>query len=138
MTTYYISPSYLSYMHYRLLIRTCRDMGWSPTFHWPQEAFAEMVPVDYKLASKVISAIAKADIFIAPLPGTPSTYVEAGLAYMLCEELVMVAKDPVYFAQTNLADTQLCQLPSIKRVCCAIDEIPTMLKKEYLYLIEKN
>jgi hypothetical protein len=59
-------------------------------------------------------------------------------AYMLCEEQVMVAKDPVYFAQTNLADPQLYQLPSIKRVCCTIDEIPALLKTEYLYLIEKD
>jgi len=76
------------------------------------------------------------DIFIATVPGTCSTCIEIGMAYTLCEEVFLVARDPVYFTQTGLSDAYLASLPGIKRICCEIDEIPEMLKKEYLNLID--
>ncbi len=138
MTKFYISPSHLIYPQYMGLIHACHDFGWQPTWVWPQEAFLLDAQIDQYQASGAFTGIAQADIFITVLPGTPSTNIEIGIAYPYCEDLFLVAKDPVHFTQSGLPDAHLSVLPSIKRVCCAIDEIPTMLKKEYLYLIEKN
>jgi hypothetical protein len=138
VTNFYISPSYLSYSQYMDLIQTGRDFGWQPTWVWPQESFLVDAQIEQQLAAGAFNGIAQADIFITVLPGTPSTNIEIGIAYPLCEDLLLVANDPVHFTQTGLPDAHLSVLPSIKRVCCTVDEIPALLKTEYLYLIEKD
>ena len=136
MTTFYVSPSCLTYKQYKQLIAETVSFGWSPSWVWPHSVFHTDAFVSKCLASKGLNAIGRADIFIAVLPGTVSTNIEIGTAYTLCEEVFLVAKDPVYFTQTGLADAHLSVLPGVKRTCCEIADIPAMLKQEYVHLID--
>lgn len=138
MTNFYISPSHLSCLEYMRLIDTGRSFGWHPTWIWPQETFLLDAHINQQQASGIFNGIAQADIFIASLPGTPSTNIEIGIAYTLCEELFLIAKDPVHFTQTGLADAHISLLPHIRRVCCDTREIPEALRQEYRYLIARG
>jgi len=135
MTTFYVSPSSLSYKQYTTLISAGRSFGWTAPYVWPHEAFFTDAILKNCILKKAIRGISKADLFIARVPGTCSTCIEIGMAYTLCEEVFLASRDPVHFTQTGLSDAHLATLPSIRRVCCDIEEIPAMLEQEYLYLI---
>jgi len=135
MTNFYVSPSSLSYKQYMNLITTGYSFGWTAPYVWARESFHTDAYLKSCILKKAIRGISKADIFIARVPGTCSTCMEIGMAYTLCEEVFLAARDPVHFTQTGLADAHLSSLPNIRRVCCDIDEIPAMLEQEYLYLI---
>ncbi len=138
VTTFYISPSCLTYKQYKSLIAACTSFGWTLSWEWPHYAFHVDAFVNKTLISKALKGLARSEIFITYLPGTASTNIEIGTAYTLCEELFLVARDPVHFTQTGLADAHLSVLPGVKRICCNIKDIPKMLMQEYLYLIKKN
>jgi hypothetical protein len=136
MTTFYISPSCLSYKQYKQLHEaTCR-FGWTSPWEWPHHCFHHDAFLSKPLFSKAFSGISQSDIFIALVPGTSSTNIEIGAAYTLCEEMILISKDPVYFTQTGLSDAHVSIMPGIKRICCEVHEIPQMLKNEYIYLID--
>jgi hypothetical protein len=136
MTTFYISPSCLAYKQYKNLLEAGLSFGWTPSWEWPHTTFHTDAFIHKNLISKALNAISRSDIFIAIVPGTASTNIEIGTAYTLCQELFLVAKDPVHFTQTGLADAHLSVLPGVKRICCDIEEIPLMLRQEYLHLID--
>jgi len=136
MTTFYLSPSCLSYKQYKQLHEATRLFGWTAPWEWPHHSFHHGAFLSKLIFSKAFNGISQSDIFIAVVPGTSSTNVEIGAAYTLCEEIVLVSKDPVYFTQTGLSDAHISIMPGIKRICCAIPEIPVMLKNEYRYLID--
>ncbi len=136
MTTFYVSPSSLSYRQYSGLVSAASSFGWKAQWVWARESFRPEASFKTDTLSKVLKAFLQTDIFIATVPGTCSTCIEIGIAYTLCEEVFLVARDPVYFTQTGLSDTHLAALPGIKRTCCEIEEIPQMLRKEYLHLID--
>lgn len=136
MTTFYVSPSSLSYRHYKTIVSVAAAFGWTPQWVWPRGAFHPDVYFKPGILTGALKGLAGADIFIALIPGTCSTSIEIGMAYTLCEELFLVARDPVHFTQTGLSDAHLSALPGIKRVCCELNEIPEMLKKEYMNLID--
>jgi len=136
MTTFYISPSCLSYKQYKQLYEATCSFGWTSSWEWPHQSFHCDSFLSRPLFSKAFNGISQADIFIALVPGTPSTNIEIGAAYTLCEEVVLISKDPVYFTQTSLCDAHISIMPGIKRICCDVHEIPVMLKKEFLYLID--
>lgn len=135
MTNFYVSPSSLSYKQYMSLISAGKSFGWTAPYVWPHEAFFTDAILKNCILKKAIRGISKADLFIARVPGTCSTCIEIGMAYTLCEEVFLASRDPVHFTQTGLSDAHLATLPSIRRVCCDIEEIPAMLEQEYLYLI---
>lgn len=136
MNTFYLSPSGFSYNQYCLIVSSVLAFGWSLSYAWPRYSFS----IDYTLKSntlkKVIRALSRTDIYIATIPGTCSSLLEIGLAYSLCEEVFLAARNLVHFTQTGLSDAYLAELPSIKKVCCEINDIPFELKKEYLYLLD--
>jgi len=136
MTTFYVSPSSLTYKQYHSVIKVCLSFGWCPKYIWPRESFYPDSIIKQQILKKAVKGIGNADIFIAYVPGNCSTFLEIGLAYNLCEEVFLFARDQVYFTQTGLADAHIATLPDIKRVCCDIDEIPVMLEQEYSYLID--
>ncbi len=136
MTTFYISPSSLSYKQYADIHLAAISFGWVAHWLWARESFRPDVLFKKNTHDKALRALARSDIFIACLPGTCSTYIEIGAAYTLCEEMFIVAKDPVHFTQTGLNDAHISCLQNIKRVCCDFQEITTVLKQEYLYLVE--
>jgi len=135
MTTFYVSPSSLSYRQYQVIVSAAISYGWTPRWVWPRQSFRPDVLFKPEILTRALKGLSSADIFIALVPGTFSTSIEIGMAYTLCEELFLVARNQVYFTQTGLADAHLSSLPGIKRICCEIDEIPEMLKKEYLNLV---
>ena len=135
MTQFYLSPSSLSLRQYELILSAANSFGWTATWTWARESFRPEVTFKKDPLTKALRGISSADIFIAYIPGTGSTCIEIGMAYTLCEELFLVARNPVHFTQTGLADAYLSALPGIKRICCEISEIPAMLQKEYFHLI---
>ena len=135
MTSFYVSPSALTMRQYQYLVKYCVLFGWKPRFMWPKETFGHNYLVNQKVLKKAAKAIATSDIFIAFMPGTISTCFEVGIAYSRCEEVLLVAKDPIYFTQTGMADAHIATLPNIKRVCGDLAEIPTLLQEEYYHLI---
>lgn len=135
MTAFYISPSSLTYKQYATLISVGESFGWVAPYVWSRESFYPDAYLKSSVLKKAIRGISKSDIFIGRVPGTCSTYIEIGMAYTLCEEVLITARDPVHYTQTALADAYLAALPNIRRVCCDIDEIPAMLGQEYLHLI---
>jgi hypothetical protein len=135
VTTFYISPSSLSYREYNKLIYDITKLGWAPPWVWPRQCFYCDCLISNKVIERMLKALTLTDIFIACVPGTASTNIEIGAAYTLCEEVFLVAKDPVHFTQTGLSDAIITVLPGVKRVCCEINEIPIMLQKEYPNLI---
>ena len=136
MNTFYLSPTGFSYHQYSLLVSSILAFGWTLSYAWPRYSFS----IDYNLKSnalkKIIRALSRTDIYIATLPGTCSGCIEIGLAYSLCEEVFLTARNHVHFTQTGLSDAYLAELPSIKKVCCEIEDIPFELKKYYLHLID--
>ena len=135
MTTFYISPSCLSYKQYKELNVAATAFGWSTPWAWPGRCFQNDVFIDKDIIARALKGIARSDIFIAVIPGTASTNIEIGAAYFKCEELFLVSRTPVHFIQTGLCDVHLAMLPGIKRVCCEIAAIPAELRLEYLQLI---
>ncbi len=136
MTSFYVSPSSLTYKQYHAIVRACLSFGWCPKYVWPRDSFFPSSIIKKNILKKAATAIRNADIFIAYVPGSCSTSLEIGMAYNQCEEVLLIARDPVYFTQTGLADAHLATLPDLKRVCGDIDEIPAMLEQEYSYLID--
>lgn len=136
MTTFYISPSSLSYKQYASIYSAAVSFGWSAPWSWSRESFRPDYVIEGHMLSKALLGISRSDIFIAVIPGTCSTLVEIGMAYTLCEKLFIVSKDPVHFTQTGLCDAHLSALPGLSRVCCGIEDIPEKLLKEYLYLVD--
>ncbi len=136
MTTFYISPSSLSYRQYAIIHTAALSYGWTAPWTWARESFRPDVHFKEATLKRALRGLGRADIFIAVIPGTGSTCIEIGMAYTLCEAMFLVARDPVHFTQTGLSDAHLSALPGIKRICCELNEIPSMLKKEYLYLVE--
>lgn len=136
MTSFYISPSSLTYRQYRQLMIDVSNLGWYPPWVWPRQCFCLDTMISKKTMHRVLKAMTLTDVFIALVPGTPSTNIEIGCAYSLCEEVFLVAKDPVHFTQTGLADAVVAILPDVRRVCCEPQEIPIMLQKEYPHLID--
>lgn len=135
MTSFYISPSSFNYKQYSGLIAVARGFGWNPTWAWPRNAFHLDAFVPDWLVLKALKAIGRSDIFIALVPGTSSTNIEIGTAFTLCEELFLVSRDPVHFTQTGLCDAYITVLPRARRICCEVEEIPFMLRQEYIHLI---
>jgi len=138
MTTFYISPSCLSYKQYKRLVAAACSFGWSTSWEWPHRTFHTDAFIDKNQINRAITGLTRTDIFIALVPGTPSTNIEIGSAYTLCEEVLLISKDPVYFTQTGMADAYISALPGIKRICCDIEEIPVILKQEFLHLIKTD
>mgnify|MGYP001094009391 CR=1 FL=1 len=136
MTTFYLSPSSLSYRQYSKLMDAACSFGWSSAWVWPHSAFHSDALIDKQLIAKALTSFTKTDIFIAPVPGTPSTLIEIGAAYALCEDVLLFSKDPVYFTQCGINDAYMAAMPGIKRICCDLDEIPVRLQYEYLHLIK--
>ena len=136
MTTFYLSTSCLSYKQYLKLNEKIKRFGWTTPWEWPQQCFHTDAYISKQMVAKAVNSIARTDIFIAVLPGTPSAILEIGTAYTLCEEVFLVSKDPVYFTQTGLSDAYLSVLPGVTRICCDVNAIPQMLKQKYLHLIE--
>ena len=136
MTTFYVSPSSLSYKQYSTIVSAAAGFGWKARWIWSREIFRPDAQVKADALAKMLKSFVHTDIFIATLPCTCSTCIEIGIAYTLCEEVFLVARDPVHFTQTGYSDAHLAVLPGIKRVCCTVDEIPAMLSKEYLHLID--
>ena len=136
MTTFYVSPSSLSYKQYSTIVSAASGFGWKPRWVWTREIFRPDALVKPEVLAKVLKSFVHTDIFIATMPCTCSTCVEIGIAYTLCEDVLLVARDPVHFTQTGLSDAYLAAMPGIKRACCTIEEIPAMLSKEYLNLID--
>lgn len=132
MTAFYISPSCLSYRQYTELMIAVSSFGWSAPWVWPRRCFQSDAFIDKACIARAFTGIASSDIFIAPVPGTASTNIEIGTAYIKCDNLFLVARDPVHFTQTGICDAHLAMLPGISRVCCELDEIPTMLRRVYL------
>ena len=136
VTVFYISPSSLSFKQYTELVNNALSFGWSTSFVWPRSCFQCDAFIDKASIARAFTAIAGSDIFIAVVPGTASTNIEIGAAYMKCDGLFLVARDPVHFTQTGLCDSHLAMLPDINRVCCELEEIPSMLKLAYLHLVD--
>lgn len=136
MTTFYISPSSLSFSKYAKIHAAASSFGWSASWNWRREAFYPDAIINQTTITRVMRALARTDVFIALVPGTCSTSIEIGMAYTLCESIFLAARAPVYFKQTGLSDAHMSALPNIKRVCCEFEDIPAMLKKEYSNLID--
>jgi len=137
MVSFYLSPSNFCYHEYMKIIHGIMDLGWKPTHLWPVEAFKINSFLKSKALTQSVKAISRSDMFIAYVPGSNNTFFEVGLAYTLCEEMFLAAKDPVHFTQTGLADSYIASLDGIKRSCCKPAQIPSMLRKEYAYLIKR-
>ena len=135
MTSFYVSPSSLTYKQYATLISVGKSFGWIAPYVWARESFYPDAHLKSSVLKKAVRAISKSDIFVGRVPGTYSTCIEIGMAYTLCEEVLITARDPVHYTQTSLADAYVAALPNIRRVCCEIDEIPAVLEQEYLNLI---
>ncbi len=135
MTSFYVSPSALTMKQYQYLVECCISFGWKARYIWPRETFGHDVTVKQSVLKKAANAIAASDIFIAFVPGTISTCFEIGIAYKRCEEVLLVARDPIYFTQTGMADAHIANLPNIKRVCGDLKAVPTLLQEEFYHLI---
>ncbi len=135
MTKFYVSPSCLSFSQYSRLVDQISLLGWSPTWAWPHDSFHTDYLVGKTILLRALRAISAADIFIAFVPGTPSTILETGIAYTLCQEVVVVAANDVFFSNTGAADAHFAVLPGLKRLCCSIDGLPAALHTDYLYLV---
>ena len=135
MTSFYVAPSALTMQQYQYLVDHCLLFGWKARFTWPKEIFGHDYIVSKRLVEKAVKAIANSDIFIASLPGTLSTCIEIGIAYSRCEEVLLVAKSPVYFTQTGIADAHIANLPCTKRICGDLLVLPKLLQEEYSHLI---
>ncbi len=135
MTSFYLSPSGLTYRQYSEVGSTVLTYGWRLTYAWPRDAFLLDYNVKDSAFKKIIRALALTDIYIAVIPATNSGGIELGLAHLLCEELFLAARDRVFFTHTGLADAYLPALSPATKCCCKIKEIPAALKKEYAYLI---
>ncbi len=135
MTSFYVSPSALRIKQYQYLVKYCVMFGWKARYIWPRETFGREIIINQKVLKCAATAIASSDIFIAFVPGTISTFIEIGIAYSRCEEVILVARDPVFFTQTGMADAHIANLPNIKRVCGDVADIPTLLQGEYDHLI---
>lgn len=136
MITFYLSPSNFTYYTYTDILRGVSDLGWNPSHIWPVDAFKLNTFLKSKALTRSVRAISRSDIFIAYIPGSNNAYFEVGLAYTLCEEIFLASKDPVHFTQTGLADSYISSLNGIKRTCCKADEIPSMLRQQYSYLVK--
>lgn len=134
MVKFYLSPSGLSLAQYENSVRKIEALGWKGIRPWTKTSFELDKVIKPEKISQVIKSIYNADMFIGVLPGNCSTLIELGLAFNLCEEVVLVAKSPVYFTQTGPCDAYLSALPHVKRLCCEVDEMDKALYKEYLYL----
>ena len=135
MTSFYVSPSALTMQQYQYIVKYCVVFGWKARFIWPKNIFRHDAIIKQSTLRKAANAIAASDIFIAFVPGTTSTCFEIGIAYSRCEEVLLIAKDPVYFTQTGMADAYIANLPNIKRICGELAEVPTLLQEEYDHLI---
>ena len=135
MTSFYVSPSALTMKQYQYIVKYCVVFGWKARFIWPKDVFRHDAIIKQCILKKAAKAIAASDIFIAFMPGTISTCFEIGIAYSRCEEVLLIAKDPVYFTQTGMADAYIAHLPNIKRICGDLTEVPTLLQEEYDHLI---
>ncbi len=138
MTSFYLSPSALTMHQYQFLLQYCIKLGWKARYVWPGELFGRDIIIKQSILKKAAKAIAASDIFIATVPGTVSTCFEIGIAYSRCEEVILVARNPVYFTQTGMADAFIANLPNIKRVCGELEDIPTLLQEEYCHLIKSE
>lgn len=135
MTSFYVSPSALTMKQYQYIVKYCIVFGWKAKFVWPKDIFRPDAVLKNKVLKKAAMAIAASDIFIGYVPGTLSTCFEIGLAYSKCAEVVLIAKDPVYYKQTGMADAYIASLPNIKRLSGDPAAIPTLLQVEYNHLI---
>ncbi len=135
MISFYVAPSALTMMQYQYLVKHCILFGWKARYIWAKESFGRDAIIKKSVLKKAATAIAASDIFIAFVPGSISTFIEIGIAYSRCEEVLLVAKDPIYFTQTGIADAHIANLPNIKRVCGDVVDIPTLLQEEYDHLI---
>jgi hypothetical protein len=138
VTKFYVSPSCLSFRQYTDIVDQISRFGWSPTWAWPHDSFHLDFVVKKNILLKVLYAISTADIFIAFVPGTPSTILETGIAYTLCEECILVAANDVFFSKTGAADAHFSVLPGFRRLCCTPEELPAALHNNYLYLVESG
>jgi hypothetical protein len=132
VTAFYISPSCLSYRQYIKLIYEVSSFGWTAPWIWPRYCFQSDAYIDKQVITGAFTGIASSNIFIALVPGTASTNIEIGTAYIKCDHLFLVARDPVHFTQTGICDAHLGLLPGIHRVCCETGEILTMLRQAYV------
>ncbi len=138
MVTYFVSSSTLTYNQYRRLHKALSAFGWKATWTWPQSYFQESAYLDEQQLTRALAAIARTDIYIAILPASCSSCLEIGVAFTLCEEICLLSKDPVHFTQTGLDDAYISVLPKAKRLCCGFDEIPALIKQEYIHLIRTD
>ncbi len=138
MTYFYLSPTSLSLNEYKYLISEINTYGWKLTFKWSDEAFQFNYKVEDRTLNKLIKALSKTDVFITTIPSTFSGAVELGIAYSLCEEVIICAKKPKLVTQTGMADALTTSLPRINKLCCKIEELPVKLKHEYINLVESN
>lgn len=136
MTKFYVSPSCLSFRQYSALIDRLSCFGWAPSWAWPHASFHLDFLVEKNILLKALHGISTADLFIAFVPGTPSTILETGIAYTLCEEVILVAANDVFFSHTGTADSHHSVLPGLRRICCSPEELPAALHEDYLYLVE--
>ena len=135
MISFYVAPSALTVQQYQFLVQYCINFGWKARYIWPRDVFGRDITINRNLLKKAANAIAASDLFIATVPGTISTCIELGIAYSRCEEVILVARDPVFFSQTGMADAHIANLPNIKRVCGELEDIPTLLQEEFCHLI---
>ncbi len=134
MVKFYLSPSGLSLGQYEETIENIESIGWKAYRPWTKSAFEIDKVIKPEKIVEVMKTIFNTDLFIAVLPGNCSTFIEIGLAFNLCEEVILVARDPVHFTQTGPCDAYLSAMPRVKRLCCEVDELHKLLHKEYLYL----
>ncbi len=137
-TSFYVSPSGLNYEQYNEITAKLLSYGWTLTYRWPREAFCFNNSLKKDALAAAIRALYRTDIYIANLPATGSGHIEIGLAFSLCGEMVLCARDVVHFTQTSHGDAYLALLPSVKTAICNTNQIPILLEKEYHYLIDRR
>ncbi len=135
MIKFYLSPNGLSFKQYSRLIEQLGTFGWKSSFVWPQMIFQKDLVYDQNLIARSLKSLISTDLYVALVPGSTSTQIEIGAAYMVCEDVILFSKDEVYFTHTGLADAYLSNLPHIGRFCCKTEKIPDLLKAHYAHLV---
>ncbi len=135
MIHFYLSPNGLSFKQYSRLLEQCGTFGWKSSFVWSQKIFQTDLEYDQVLISRSLKSLINTDLYVALVPGSTSTHIEIGAAYAVCEEVILISKNEVYFTHTGLADAYLSCLPDIRRFCSKTERIPDLLKTHCAHLI---
>jgi hypothetical protein len=134
---FYIASKLENVARVRQLAEELENWGWKCTYKWYEHGKVLGSALDLAtVASEEYCGVARAELFIALLPGGRGTHVELGIAHMAGCSIVLHSEDPAPFDPALKETCSFYWLLGVERICCPFLELPGRLKQRYEVVIK--